>query len=458
MAGIGFELRKILRPRTYFSLVQAYGYAGAVSAGPWLLSILGILLLGFIALSQKYQPGPVAEFQVSVTYLIGSSLIFTGPVQLVFTRYLADVLFSGAKKSVISLILLMMGTVTVSGAAVAVTVAYLFFRGTSPEYQWLMGTGFVELCGVWILTIMGTSLKDYRSLVFWYFTAYATILVSGIYLGKFFGLEGYLLAFDVGQMVLLASLGSMVIRQFPGFVIYPEKILQRQKIFWSLSLSGLFFNAAIWADKILFWFSPDTGAQVIGPLRASPIYDVPIFLSYLLIVPGMAAFLFRLETDFVEAYDTFNKAIVEGGIFSEVSAAKQGMINATRAGLWDVGKVQGATAILALVFASPILQLLGYSHDYVRIFRFDIVGVSLQLLLMSILNVYFYLDLRTKGLLLSAIFLFGNVVFTLASLYAGPFFYGTGFMVSLFLADTIGLYLLGSDLKEIDFLAFAHLR
>jgi len=98
MAGIGFELRRILKRRTYFSLLKAYGFAGIVSSGPWLLSIFGILLLGFLAVSQNEHSSAVIDFQVSVTYLIMSSLIFTGPVQLLFTRYIADMLFARQKK------------------------------------------------------------------------------------------------------------------------------------------------------------------------------------------------------------------------------------------------------------------------------------------------------------------------------------------------------------------------
>ena len=44
MAGIGFELRKLLRKRTYTGMLQAYAYAGIISSGPWVLSIVGILL------------------------------------------------------------------------------------------------------------------------------------------------------------------------------------------------------------------------------------------------------------------------------------------------------------------------------------------------------------------------------------------------------------------------------
>ena len=301
---------------------------------------------------------------------------------------------------------------------------------------------------------MGTSLKDYKALVTWYLIAYSIIVFSGIYLGTIWDLYGYLLAFDIGQGVLLASLGAMVIRQFPGILHYPDSVLKDGKIFWSLTLVGLFFNAAVWVDKLLFWFTPDTSGLVIGPLRASPIYDVPIFLSYLLIVPGLAIFLFRLETDFVESYNAYNQVIIEGGSYAELIVAKQGMINATRTGLWDIAKIQGLTVIFAIAFTPQILHILGYPISYARIFQFDVIGVSLQLLFMSILNVYFYMDLRRRSIFLTFIFFSGNTAFTWLSLQGGPFFYGMWFMFSLFITDIVGLFLLKKDLQDIDFITF----
>jgi polysaccharide biosynthesis protein PelG len=47
----------------------------------------------------------------------------------------------------------------------------------------------------------------------------------------------------------------------------------------------------LWIDKVFFWYSESTGHQVIGPLHASVVYDFPIFLAYLSIIPGMAVFL-----------------------------------------------------------------------------------------------------------------------------------------------------------------------
>lgn len=456
MAGIGFELRRILRRKSYFALFEAYGYAGIVSSGPWLLSIFGILLLGFLAVGGQSASLPVIQFQVSVTYLIAASLILTGPLQLLFTRYIADMLFAQQARSVVTILLAMLLSAILPGAIFAVVVLLAFFQQTPELYQLLMGVAFVELCAVWVLTIMGTSLKDYKALVAWYFLAYLFVIVAGLFLGAGWGLNGYLLAFTGGQFLLLMGLGSLVIRQFPGYLQWPK--LRANRLFWSLSIVGAAFNLAVWTDKFLFWFYPATSGEVIGPLRASPIYDVPIFLSYLFIVPGLAVFLFRLETDFVEAYDAFNRSIIEGGSYPELKAAKIGMIMATRTGLWDIAKIQGVTVLLAFAFTHQLLHLLGYPESYARIFQFDVVGVSLQLLLMSLLNVYFYLDLRGRGVLLALMFLIGNLLFTWLTLRAGPFFYGLGFLSALFVSDLVGLYFLARDIEKIDYLTFVRKR
>ena len=51
MAGIGFELRKLLQKETLVSMIRAYVYAGVISSGPWVLSIVGMVLIGFFSFS-----------------------------------------------------------------------------------------------------------------------------------------------------------------------------------------------------------------------------------------------------------------------------------------------------------------------------------------------------------------------------------------------------------------------
>ena len=48
MAGIGFELRKLKQGDTGASTVVAYTYAGLISSGPWIISILSIVILSVV--------------------------------------------------------------------------------------------------------------------------------------------------------------------------------------------------------------------------------------------------------------------------------------------------------------------------------------------------------------------------------------------------------------------------
>ena len=76
-----------------------------------------------------------------------------------------------------------------------------------------------------------------------------------------------------------------------------------------LILVGVFYNLGIWADKLVFWLLAETSETVIGPLRASLVYDLPIFLAYLSVIPGVAVFLLRVETNFSAAYEGFYTAV-----------------------------------------------------------------------------------------------------------------------------------------------------
>ena len=90
MAGIGFELRKLLKRDSLLGMMQAYAYAGIISSGPWVLSIIGILVIGLMSISMVVPEFLITQFQVSVTYLIAFSLTLTGFAQLADPGRLSD--------------------------------------------------------------------------------------------------------------------------------------------------------------------------------------------------------------------------------------------------------------------------------------------------------------------------------------------------------------------------------
>jgi len=138
MAGIGFELRKLLRKDNYLGVIQAYSYAGLISAGPWVISILGILVLGLISLAVVENTVHISQFQTSVTYLISTSLIFSGFFQLGFTRYVADELFRERTENVIPNFNGLMFLYTCVMGIISYPLSFYLFKEQTLIYRLLM--------------------------------------------------------------------------------------------------------------------------------------------------------------------------------------------------------------------------------------------------------------------------------------------------------------------------------
>ena len=260
--------------------------------------------------------------------------------------------------------------------------------------------------------------------------------------------------FFAGEALLFFSFLFMIIRRYPGEKLISFDFLSNKKVYYSLFFCGLFYNIGVWADKIIFWYSPSTSIQIIGTLRASPIYDLPIFLAYLSIIPGMAVFLVKMETDFVEEYDRFYTAIREGSSLEEIYYLKDNMIQTARAGLYDIFKIQGITVACLLLWGEQILPFIGIDPNYKTLLFIDVVGVGVQVIFLSILNILFYLDKRSTVLFLAGLFLVINVVLTLLSIAFGPQFYGYGFALSTIVTSVVGLFWLSKQFEDLEYETF----
>ena len=448
MAGVGLLLRRLNPYRSFLGVARVYGTAALISSGPWLISILGILLIGFVALHRIEDPNDVAAFQASVTYLFAGSLILTGPLQFLFTRFVADRLYEDRREAVTPGVIGALLLTTVVAAAVGTLLTSLLFDGTSFGYRALMVIGLVTMSDIWIVVILLTGLKAYRLIVASFVVAYGVVL-AGTRLGIAYGLEGFLAAFLVGKGLLLFVLLSVVVREYPSPRFIAFDFLKRHLVFPGLALTGLLYNSAIWVDKIAFWFHPETGVPLVGPLRTSIVYDIPIFLAYLTIVPGMAVFLVRVETDFAQHYDRFYDMVRNGAPLPEIERGRDRMIESVRTGFYDILKVQGVTLALVFSFAPEILDRLSISRNYLGLFYLDSIGVAAQLLFLSILNVAFYIDQRRVALILCLLFTVFNLASTLVTQSLGPAFYGYGFTLSAILVVLIGLALLSRRLEHL---------
>ena len=453
MAGIGFELRKILNRDSYFALVRAYAYAGLISSGPWILSILGLVAIGLLSVKVVAPNILVTQFQVSVTYLIMGSLIGTGVLQLSFTRWVSDRIFERKNDIIVpNFVGALLVTNTVAGG-LAILLVTVWFDETSVLYRVLMVGGFVTMCDVWIATIFMSGLKFYKTIVALFGGGYAISVMLALGL-RSYGLEGLLAGYLVGQLMMLMGMIFIILRSFPAKKLIAFDCFRKGAMYPSLMAVGLLFNFAVWADKIIFWIAPETSQSVIGPLRASVIYDMPVFLAYLGIIPGMAVFLVRFETDFVEWYEKFYDSVRAGGSLEEIAHMRDEMVESVRQGLFDIIKMQTLAVLLLVVFAPAIFAKLSISALYLPLFYVDAVAASLQVALLAVMNVFFYLDKRREVLHTMILLSILNLGLSIVSLQLGAEYYGYGFALAMLITLVFALRRMERKLGRLEYETF----
>ena len=454
MAGIGFELRKLLKKQTYAGLLQAYAFAGIISSGPWVLSIIGIMLIGLFSMGVVVPQSAIAQFQVTVTYLFLTSLIVTGLVQLSFTRFVADRTFAKDEAAILpnfnGLILVAMSV----SILLALPFVIFMFPQQSVLYRLLFVMGLAVMSAIWIATVFLTGMKHYRASVLIFFLGYSATLIFALLFRRLLGMEGLLLGFVLGHYLLLMGMIWLVYRNYYSDHFIAFDIWQPGAMYPSLMAAGFLFNLGAWVDKLMFWYYPDTGQAVIGPLHASVIYDFPIFLSYLSVIPGMAIFLVRIETDFVEFYVKFYDAVREGATLDFIERMRNHMVYHVQRGLFDIAKIQAITVLITFALGGVLLEWLGISTLYLPLLYVDVVGAALQVVLLGILNVLVYLDQRRSVVLLTALLPLSNFVLTAISLQLGAAWFGYGFALAMLITVLVGIWILSRKLEALEYQTF----
>lgn len=454
MAGIGFELRKLLQKHSYAGLLQAYAYAGIISSGPWVLSIIGIMLIGVFSIGVVSPHALIAQFQVTVTYLFLSSLIVTGIVQLSFTRFVADRLFAKDEAAILpnfnGLVLVAITCALIAG----LPVALFLFPHQSVLYRLLFVMGLAVMSAIWVTTVFLTGMKHYRAILLAFLFGYGSTVVLALALRGLLGMEGLLLGFVIGHFFLLASMIALVYRTYRSDRFIAFDIWKPGAMYRSLMATGFLFNLGVWVDKLMFWYHPTTGQQVIGPLHASVIYDFPIFLSYLSVIPGMAVFLVRIETDFVEYYVKFYDAVREGATLDHIERMRNHMVYYVQRGLFDIAKVQSIGVLITFILGDALLSALHISTLYLPLLFIDVVGAALQVVMLGVLNVLFYLDQRRSVVGLTVTLLVSNVVFTAISLHLGAAWFGYGFALAMLVSVLAGIWVLNRKLGALEYETF----
>lgn len=428
-------------------LLRTHLYAGSIGSGPWVVSILAILAIA--RFRNEFSSSAIVQFQVIVTYLIASSLTLAGPLQLLFARYASDRVYQGHPEAVVpnlfgALLVMLLVAAVIGTSLLPMLPGSILVRVT-------LVACFATLCAVWVATVFVSAIKAPLRILAAFSLGYCLSAVSAIALQNL-GLEGLLVGFMVGQGVLLFVLLTSIKSDSAASVSFDFFLSAR--LYPTLLLTGLLYPAALWCDKVLFWYNPLTSDPVFGVLRASPIYDTPIFLAYLSIIPGMTVFQMRMDNDVARYCSAFYRAIERGASLHVLKQKKQALIISMRETLAHICKVQAVATLVLIVFSGDLLAWFGMSAWYRQLLNVDLFAAGIQLFFLAILNLLFFLDKRRSALALCAFFVGANVVFTLATQYLGPEYYGFGFALAAMVSVIGGLVVLSRTLESLEYETF----
>ena len=452
MAGIGFELRRLTAKNNFSGWFHAYLGAAVISAGPWIISILSLMLLNYL-LYQVLPPEQIRLFTSSTTHAYAFGLILAGPVQLVLTRYTADC-FSAKQRDAVFPSLT--GSLFLTSGA-ALLVGGIFFLGfvpAPPMYQCAAAALFVQVTCIFITSTFLSALREYNRIGFSFFVGFGVSIAASYLLGSSFGITGAMLGFLTGQFVLFALLAIQVFQEYGRGSGSRFRFLRSFLQFPDLMLCGFFYNLAIWVDKFLFWWFAQSSVQVAGSLRAAPDYDLAIYLSLLSMAPGMAIFFLQVETEFAERYQQFFDAIRSARPLREISDAKKAILLSLRDGFDRLLKVQGFTTAALVLFADQVAAWFHIGYVQTGVFRITLFGALLLIVFLSMLTVLYYFDDRRGALISSFVFLVANTLLSTATLVENEAWYGFGFVAATALALFIATTRVNRQIQNLEFNTF----
>ncbi len=451
MAGIGFALRRLAQQDTLNASLRSQVHAAAVTSGPWLFTVLalaGVELFGAGFLERE----ELRVFSVVIIYNFAFSLVISGPVVLVVTRHLADKIYARDVEGAPGMLLGALCVLFAMQAVVGVPFYFLAVEMTAGE-RLLALAGFFLVGGIWLVSAFLSALKSYGSITAAFGFGMATAYALATLLAPRYGAPGMLAGFTAGLAVLFFGLTARVLAEYPYRATDPFGFLPAILRYWEFVLFGFFYNAAIWVDKWIMWFAP--GRMVIaGSMPSHPTYDGAMFLASLSMAPAAALFLIVVETRFFESYLRFYRSIAGHGTAQEIRRNHWEILRVLTEGFRNVAVLQAAVCCLFIMAAPGLIGMARGGLELVPTFRFGVHGALFHTLLLFVIAIISYFDLRGVLLAVSIVFFVLNASLTWMVMELGIGYSGYGYFLAALLTLAFAYAMAARCILRLPYMTF----
>lgn len=442
-----------MRRKTYFAFLQAHFYAALISSGPLVLSIVSLSALGMAVAA--FKAPEMSLFYSSVTFIYSTSMILTGAIQLVLVRCVADADYL-QKRELLWILICRFMALAVPLQIIFVGWFFFFCTDTGVVFRMSCVALGVQVGMMWLLSGLLTAMKSYNRVIASFAVGYFSSGLLGFIFFRTLGAEWMMAGFAAGHFILIVMLLACIRRETPdpGPGAKSVSVPQAMWNYRLIALCGLVYNIGIWSDKFIFWWFGDGRIQVNGWLYAMPLHDQAVYFGFLSIIPGMAIFLLRFETEFSYHYTKFFSDLIGKAPLSQIETNRRNMVDSLHEELLLLLKFQGLTTIFLLVVSEQIMPALGLGALQTGVFQVVLVGSFLLVIFLTFMTVLFYLDERGSALLCCLGFALTNIGVTGLSIYYGEQWYGLGYVAAGMVGVLLGAYFAEKHLRELLFVTF----
>ena len=365
MAGIGFRLQKYFsNERDSYDLIKGVCYSTLISSGPWIITITSIAIISFF--SQKvlnYKDNFIIKSAISYSYLF--CLIIFGTVEMPITRYLSDKIYSKDRSSLKSTYFKTLLIFFI----ISDLLAILLYSFTDYSIFFCLICLFLlnSTFTIWLSMIFLSASKKHELIVLNFLIGGIISIISSVLLGNIYHKEGFLLGFTIGQAVTAVG-HAIVIRFDNNEVEYPNfeyiDYIKRMPLLVGI---GFFYYAGIWVDKLVFWFNGH-GKHIDEIFYTNLYYDTAMFTAYLTVIPSMAIFLVKVETEFYISYARYYRAIEDKMNLTFLETVFNDIIQTLKDKFLTLIKIQGFITFVFWFFADEITVFLKYPPLMIPVF------------------------------------------------------------------------------------------
>ena len=451
MAGIGFSIQKILKKNTYSASIQAYFYSTIIFSGPWILSILTIFCLDRLT-PQSIDILDMLYFRTIIIYVFAFSFITVGLFHFPLTRYLADKLYLGEKEAIIPTFNASMLYVLLLQSLSGMLVMSQTSMGLSSKV--LIILTYMTISSLWVSMIFLSTLRAFKVISLFYLIGSVIAVVGSLFLGQRIGITGYFVGYLLGHLFIVVGWSARIFGEFNSRHIFDAGIFLFLVRNYKLILIGLFYNLAVWIDKIIFWLSPEAKA-ITAFFKTFPTYENPVFFAHLTIIPALSILLIQIETDFYRRFRRYYRAIEEKAAYDHIRQLREEIMVSLKKGAVSLIRCQATLSILVIIFSPQIANMIHMPWIQIPIFRIAVLGTFVHSLLLMVIIITLYFDFQWNALLISAVFFFTNGLFTWVMVGKDIPYFGYGYLLSTVVTLFIAWHMLDYKLRRLEYYTFA---